>query len=57
MGEGGERGVCVPWQESGVNFVEWVLSFHHVDSGDLTQVSSLGSNFLYLLNHLTRPGI
>lgn len=31
-----------------------VLSFH-LDSGDLTQVTSLGSKLIYVWSHLTNP--
>jgi hypothetical protein len=37
------------------NLLELLLSFLHVDSRDLTQLSRLGSKPLYLLSHLPGP--
>lgn len=33
-----------------------MFSFHHVGSGDRTQVVRLGSKYLYPENHLAHPG-
>lgn len=34
---------------------EWFLSFHHLSSGDQTQVVRFGSKHIYLLSPLTSP--